>query len=301
MQTWEQIQKTIDYIDEHLGEQIEIESLARLACLSPFYYQRVFSRLVRKPVGEYIKLRRMGKATELLRRKDIRILDVALELGFATHEHFTRTFKGTFGITPNEYRTTDKMFNYMTKPELALQYTLMDEGVPLITEGIVLEVNRREIGEPVSFTGLSKKMPVQFIDGLGNKSGEDELAVLWQTIHEMRREAGIQSVNEEGIGVTLPCQEEGHFHYFAGWKSEALKTAEDYQVWELPAGRYAVCTFEAESFAGLVTDALYKALQYLYGVWLPGHHLTTEAFCAERYASHNSDTTSMEIWMKIAE
>ena len=49
----------------------------------------------------------------------------------------------------------------------------------------------------------------------------------------------------------------------------------------------------------LVTDALYKALNYVYGVWLPGHGLQTEGFCAELYASHTMETTSMEIWMKL--
>lgn len=65
MHAWEQIQKTIEYIEKHLGEEIEIANLAKLAALSPFYYQRLFRRLVKKPVAEYIKLRRMAKATEI--------------------------------------------------------------------------------------------------------------------------------------------------------------------------------------------------------------------------------------------
>ena len=104
MYAWEQIQQTVDYIDKHLGEELAIDNLAEMASLSPFYYQRLFKRLVKKPVGEYIKLRRMGKATEALLQKDSRILDIALELGFTSHEHFTRTFKETFGMTPEEYR-----------------------------------------------------------------------------------------------------------------------------------------------------------------------------------------------------
>ena len=74
MHAWEQIQLTLDFIEEHLNEDISTEYLAGLAALSPFYYQRLFRRLVKKPVGEYIKLRRMAKATELLLNKDQRIL-----------------------------------------------------------------------------------------------------------------------------------------------------------------------------------------------------------------------------------
>ena len=55
MYAWEQIQQTVDYIDKHLGEELAIDNLAEMASLSPFYYQRLFKRLVKKPVGEYIK------------------------------------------------------------------------------------------------------------------------------------------------------------------------------------------------------------------------------------------------------
>ena len=123
MHAWEQIQVTIDYIENHIAEPLEIEELAKMAALSPFYYQRLFRRLVKKPPGEYIKLRRMAIATEKLLEKDRRILDVALDLGFATHEHFTRVFKKTFGLTPEEYRQNPAVFNRMTKPQLLLHYT----------------------------------------------------------------------------------------------------------------------------------------------------------------------------------
>jgi hypothetical protein len=56
MYVWETILKTLETIEEHIGETIEIEGLAKTASLSPFYYQRLFSRLVKKPVREYFKL-----------------------------------------------------------------------------------------------------------------------------------------------------------------------------------------------------------------------------------------------------
>lgn len=82
MHAWEQIQLTIDYIEEHLAEDIKIEDLSKLASLSQFYYQRLFSRLVKKPVGEYIKLRRLAVASEDILDKNKRILDVALDWDF---------------------------------------------------------------------------------------------------------------------------------------------------------------------------------------------------------------------------
>ena len=46
------------------GEEVKIEELAGMAALSPFYFQRLFKRLVHKPVQEYVKLRRLAKAVE---------------------------------------------------------------------------------------------------------------------------------------------------------------------------------------------------------------------------------------------
>lgn len=68
MHAWQQIQITINYIENHLNEEICIAALAEKAGLSQFYYQRLFHKLVKKPVGEYIKLRRMAKAAYVLPR-----------------------------------------------------------------------------------------------------------------------------------------------------------------------------------------------------------------------------------------
>ena len=299
MHAWEQIQQTIEYIEEHLCENISIDSLAKLAALSPFYYQRLFRRLVKKPVAEYIKLRRLAKATEALTQKDQRILDIALELGFSSHEHFTRIFKDTFGMTPEDYRKNPQTLNRMIKPELLLHYTLVDEGVPLITEGIILEIHRRQLTQPIHFIGLEKKMPVSFIDGLGTESGIDPLDTLWMDFHQKKvTELGLNSGIEE-IGVSYPCTETGYFHYFAGGNAGKKTIRNGYASWELPQGEYVVCTFEAENFVSLVMDALYKAQHYLFNTWLPRHKLQTSAFCAERYESHTLKTGIMEIWMRL--
>lgn len=218
MHAWEQIQKTVDYMEEHLAEAFDIESLAELASLSPFYYQRLFKRLVKKPVMEYVKLRRMARAADLLLEGG-RILDVALELGYSSHEQFTRTFKETFGLTPDAYRKHPTAFNRMTKPELLLHYTLVDENVPLITEGIVLEVSRRRLEEPQRFTGFSAEAPVGLVEALGVESGEDPLYELWESFHRYRNDIPGLIPGGDDVGVAYPGDSPGSFRYFAGAQS----------------------------------------------------------------------------------
>lgn len=301
MHAWEQIQQSIDFIEDHLDEEVNITKLSKMASLSPYYYQRLFHRLVKKPVGEYVKLRKMARATKILLQKDKRILEIAMDLGFTTHEQFSRTFKDTFGLTPDEYRKNPQTLNCMTKPQLLLHYTLVDEGVPLITDHIILEISRKEITQPIHYIGIKKEIEIQYLSGLGTESGIDPLDSLWRSFHILKETSLGLTANGEEVGVAYPSIEEGYFSYFAGAISSKKEVPEGYMEWELPPGEYVVCTFEAEKFEDLVMDALYKAQRYLYNIWLPKYKLQTDMFCAERYASYSPETTSMEIWLKLIE
>lgn len=247
---------------------------------------------------EYIKLRRMARATVDLLDKKQRILDIALNLGFPTHEHFTRTFKSTFAITPDEYRKNPIVLNCMTKPELMLDYVLLDEGVPLVTNGMVLEINRKLVQHPILYGGFQKNLRIEYGEGLGSESGEDVLYALWDNLHsEKVNHKGLEHDAEE-IGVVLPCKEEGYYSYFVGTRLNDKATS-SYTTWTLPEGEYIICSFEAEDFKSLVMDALYKVQQYLFNVWLPKHKLSTDMFCLEYYENHTPDTTNMEVWVKL--
>jgi AraC-type DNA-binding domain-containing proteins len=296
MHAWEQIQMTVDYIEEHLAEDIKIEALAKLAVLSPFYYQRLFGRLVKKPVNEYIKLRRLAKAAEALINKNKRILDIALDFGFSSHETFTRVFKNAFGITPEEYRANPLRLNHFVKPQLLLNYTLVDENVPLITDGIVLEIARRQISSSRHFIGLTVQEPIRQMPGSG-ETGINALGTLWDTFHE--KKPALQSLKADGdeLGVTYPGTREGYYRYFAGAETISNEPVDGYAFWELAKGGYIVCSFEAEDFEHLVMDAVYKAHRYLFETWLPNHKLVAKPFAAERYASYEPDATGMEIWV----
>ncbi len=298
MHAWEQIQNSLEYIEEHITEEISIDSLAKRASLSNFYYQRLFKRLVKKPVMEYIKLRRMAKATEELLAEDKRILDVALDLGFASHEQFTRTFKETFGMTPEGYRRKPVILNRMTKPELSLNYTIVDENVPLITDGIVLEIRRTKLLEPEYFTGFDMNVPIGFVSGLGVESGVDPIVKVWEELHNCK-ESFLNLVSDIEIGVSYPSKKEGYFSYFAGAQTQSIEKKDNLKGWEVTTGEYIVCSFEAENFESLVIDTLYKAQRYLFETWLPNHKIKSQPFSIERYETHDQNTNNMEIWLKL--
>ncbi len=296
MHAWEQIQITVDYIEEHLAEEMKIEKLARLASLSQFYYQRLFSRLVRKPIHEYIKLRRLARASEALLDKRNRILDIALAIGFSSHEILTRTFKSSYGMTPEEYRANPVRLNSFCKPQLLLNYTLVDENVPLIADGIVIEISRRHVSSPQHFIGIMAEEPINQMPG-DDAPGVDGLSKVWDAFHEGK--SSLQGLKKEGdeLGVAFGGTKPGYYRYFGGAEAVSEKAPEGYATWTLPEGEYILCAFEAEDFEPLVTDALYKAQRYLFEMWLPNHKLSCKPFSMERYAAHSPETTRMEVWV----
>lgn len=299
MHAWEAIQKTVDYMESSLDDNLEMEELAGIAALSPFYYQRLFSKLVKKPVREYIRLRRLAKASEALGDRNTRILDAALAWGFGSHEVFTRAFKETYGMTPEQFREKRVMLNHFDKPDLLLNYTLIDEDVPLISDGLVLEITRKTLEHPVLFMGVSGYVPIDGQMPLGEATGVDVPGEVWRRFH--REKAGIPRIpggREVGVAF-MGDAPAGSFTYFAGAEVAPETAAGRFQLWQLPARQYVVCGFEAESFEELVTVALDKALKYS-GLWLEKHGLTTEHYAPEVYYDSSPEAVYMELWLPAA-
>jgi AraC family transcriptional regulator len=299
MHAWQSIQKVLDYIEDNLTQNHSPTELSNIAALSPFYFQRLFTRLVNRPIGEYIKMRRLARACETLEDKNNRILDIALDYGFNSHEHFTKTFKSAFGITPEEYRNNPVHLNQITKPELLLNYTMIDEGVPLITDNIVIEITRKKINSPEMYIGISSKVSVNQAS-FGETTGISGPGQIWETFHEKKKVLSCFSPDGIELGSSMMGEyEDGTFIYFAGASSPHNSTVpEGFTSWELPAAEYIVCTFEAENFFELTSSALDKAMKYLLATWLPGRELTTQPFSAEKYISTADGASKMEIWVK---
>lgn len=305
MEAWESIQATLHHIENNLKEPIEIGSLANQAHLSPFYYQKLFHRLVGKPVMEYVKLRRLSYLADRLHQEGGKILDLAVEYGFQSHETLTRSFKETYGMTPETYRNNPVFLSHYNMPDLSLKYRLVDEGVPLIADGVVLEIKRFNLQNTLLFAGVSVQNPINDTPGI------DLLGELWRRYRE-----GICDIiphcisGGRSIGISSEGRKEGHFTYFAGAEvtqhtTDWPKNLDSDHIYEnrvLPKEEYIICTFSAENFHYLTVNALNKAIGYLLGTWLPGHQLCYEGFLAEIYDQRSlevSDGPEMEILVKL--
>lgn len=97
--------KVLEYIDAHLDEELSVDRLASVAAFSKFHFHRQFSELFGIGVSKYVQLLRLRRASYQLAFRDRRrIIDIALDSGYESHEAFARAFKRSTGQTPSEFR-----------------------------------------------------------------------------------------------------------------------------------------------------------------------------------------------------
>lgn len=96
------LQRAIDYVEEHITEEIDYEEAAKRAFSSSFHFQRVFSTICGYTLGDYIRYRRLSLAGSELAAKKSKVIDVALKYGYDTPESFSRAFTRFHGVSPSQ-------------------------------------------------------------------------------------------------------------------------------------------------------------------------------------------------------
>ena len=99
------IDKVIQYIDQHLEDNITRNDLANQVFLNPDYLSRLFKRRTSVSIINYITNRKMEAAKKLLITSVIPVYEIALKVGYPSTSFFAKQFKKTFGYGPNELRT----------------------------------------------------------------------------------------------------------------------------------------------------------------------------------------------------
>ncbi|MEZ0119169.1 UNVERIFIED_ORG: AraC-like DNA-binding protein [Heyndrickxia coagulans] len=98
------IQDTLEYIDTHLNSDLSLNALAARAFISPEHFSRVFKQMTGRTLTEYVNMKKIILAKELLVNSDDPISFISDKTGFRSLPHFYRMFKKHVGMTPSSYR-----------------------------------------------------------------------------------------------------------------------------------------------------------------------------------------------------
>jgi len=128
------VQNMQEYIDSHLHEQITLLQLAQAAGYSPWHAAHVFKEVTGKAPFDYIRSLRLTRAALTLRTGETRIIDVALDFVFDSHEGFTRAFSREFGLAPRDYRQRTPPISLFMPVKAFDSYQALRKGARKMTE-----------------------------------------------------------------------------------------------------------------------------------------------------------------------
>lgn len=98
------LQVVVDYIMQHIQEDLSVEELAEQACMSKPTFYRYFKKVLGLSPVEFVNHKRMQIAKQLLLQEDKAVSDVCYAVGYNSTSHFIRSFKKQYGCTPKQFQ-----------------------------------------------------------------------------------------------------------------------------------------------------------------------------------------------------
>jgi len=98
------VTKARQYIQQHQGDELSLGQVARAVNTSSFYFCKLFKKATGLNFTDYVSRVRIEKAKNLLLNPNLRISEIAYEVGFQSLTHFNRVFKRILGESPSDYR-----------------------------------------------------------------------------------------------------------------------------------------------------------------------------------------------------
>ncbi len=248
-----QVQHGIDFIETHLDQDISLAQVANEAGISQWHFQRIFKALTNETLKTYIRSRRMANALDKLLTSKQRIIEIAIDAGFESQESFTRAFKKTFGMTPNEYRKLGNKHLFLKKVQFDQDY------LQHINQNVSLQP---EIYQQDTLLLVGMKTRFYSVDSEKNNIAE-KLPPLWDTFLQ-RMDDIEQQIPGIGYGVIQQTSEQSdQLEYYAALEvKKRIKPPENMVCLEIPASTYAKFTHK-----GPVKN-LDNTVNYIYSSWL---------------------------------
>ena len=262
----------VDYINLHLGEEIDLKSLAAISHFSPFYFHRIMKAFLGEPIGTFIVRTRTEAAARLLRYSNLPIADIAYRIGYSSSSSLSKVFKQFYGISPLEYRN-NKNFVIMKpaiiRPELELKREIRE--VPAKNVIYIRLFGDYKLND---YCGTWMRL-FRFIQEQKLPMGE---VMPYCIYHDDPKVTPTERLRTD-VCMVMP---------------EAVSPKGDVGSKQIPAGRYAIFLYKG-SYEHL--QAVYDTI---YGKYIPEMEYTLrDEPSAERYMNDPSTTAPEELLTEI--
>lgn len=231
------VQRMQDYIEAHLEETVGLSDLAKVSLFSPWHSHRLFQEYTGLTPANYIRRLRLAKAALWIKNENVRIIDVAFDLGFGSVDGFTRAFSREFGMCPSEYAANPVPITLFV-PYGAKFRALRKERTTMKTNNIFIQVIHKPVRKVLCKRGIKAEDYFPYCEEVG--------CDVWGLLLSM------DSLCGEPVSLWLPQQykKPGTSTYVQGVEVDTDyhgAVPEGFDVIDLPEADYLM--FQGEPFA----------------------------------------------------
>lgn len=265
------LHRVSDYIYGHLNEELDLDRLAEIACLSPHHWHRIYRAVHGETLAATVKRLRLQKAAADLVQTDLPVEAIAQRSGYPNVQSFNRTFKAVYGLPPARYRKegSHKTFE-----------TASSEGIADMYEVTLKEIDGFDlvgVAHTGSYMGIGKA---------------------FETLYGTLFSRNLFRPDMEMIGIYLDDPElvpTDKLRSFACVTAKQTLPADaPLTPQTLDGGRYAVLRHK-----GPYAD-MPLAYQWLYGTWLPqSGREVRDSLMFEKYLNNPRDVPPTELLSDI--
>lgn len=290
METLRLLRQAIDYVEENLQSNIEIDDIARHAMSSKYHFQRIFHALTGFTVTEYMRNRRLTLAAEeLAGGSDSKIIDIALKYGYESPEAFAKAFQRMHGVTPLAAKKQDVKLKAFSRISFQIQIKGDTEmNYRIVEERASIAIGKVVIIEKDPFTEIPT-----FVEEIWKNGTHDKI-----------NETVDRPVGSLLNGYYFDFSEDGTRSYMMGFAlPDGKEVPEELGVLQIPNQSYAV--FDSRES---IPDDVELGLEILnvwrriYSEWFPSSNFEqAEGPCMEKYYWIDDEHTESicEVWIPV--
>jgi len=270
------------HIQNNLDVELSLDSLADVACFSPYHFHRVFAAVVGESVMAHVRRLRLERAARRLRSTRSPVIRMALEAGYETHEAFSRAFKAMTGLSPTAFRKSDGGVFANSVPGSPDRGESGANTLPTTHDGGDGMEIRVEDWEP---------RQVAFVRHIGPY---EKCGAAWERLCTWAAPRGLLAGGPTMLGISYDdpnITPADKIRYDACLVVDGTTEAKgEVGVQEVAGGKYVVATHEGpyEEFT--------RTYSYLYAEWLPQNGWECrDAPCVEQYLNDPGSTPPEEL------
>lgn len=277
--------RVIDYMHEHIGDNLDVNTLADVACMSPYHFHRIYRQMAQETVNATVRRLRLQAAASDLIRTDISLEAIAHKMAYSSQEAFSRAFLKEFGEAQGEYRNNKHLTKTKWEPFVAM---LPAGSLPILSmeQSLMFDVEIKELPE-TNVMGMAHQGDYMNIGQVFEKVGQ--FAVANELYTESTKSIGVYYDDPKFVAVdelrSMAC---------VTLEKPIEISEESVTVAKLPARKYATLLFKG-SYAELE-----KPYDWFFGQWLPESGYDAGEFPPfEEYVNDPKSTAPNELLTRI--